>query len=42
MATNSAFIYALDYVDRSMGVNIIDVYYSYYFMTKAGVPIDGN
>jgi hypothetical protein len=31
MARDSAYIYALDYVDRFLGINIININYDLYF-----------
>jgi hypothetical protein len=31
MARDNAYIYALDYVDRFLGINIIDINYALYF-----------
>jgi len=36
-AKDSALIYALDYVDRFLNINIIDVNYSTYLMRQHGV-----
>jgi len=36
-AKDSALIYALDYVDRYLNINIIDVNYSTYLMRVCGV-----
>ena len=32
MARDSAYIYALDYVDRFLGINIVDISYSSYLL----------
>lgn len=37
-AKDSALIYALDYVDRYLGINILDINYSAYLMARHNVP----
>jgi hypothetical protein len=40
MARDSAYIYALDYVDRFLGINIIDVNYSVYLPMIHDIPVN--
>jgi hypothetical protein len=40
MASDSAYIYALDYVDRFLEINIIDINYSLYFQIIHGHEVN--
>ena len=40
MARDSAYIYALDYVDRFLGINIIDVNYTLYLPMIHGLDVN--
>jgi len=37
---DSAYIYALDYVDRFLGINIIDINHTLYLMILSGHHVD--
>jgi hypothetical protein len=42
MVRDSAYIYALNYVDRFLGINIIDIIYSLYFQMIDGHEVNNT